>query len=117
MLVFCVNSILIYPVHFVQIRKDFLDYLRVEGDQSITLIVSKLCDDFYKMINEDYAKHVKSVLFTKINAISQVSHNVHITVIIFVVRRQINEVPKSMIGYNPYWRKYIHQCGRSSTNL
>ncbi|KAI6176356.1 Component of oligomeric Golgi complex 7 [Aphelenchoides bicaudatus] len=55
-------------------RKDFLDYLSVEGDQSITLIISKLCDDFYKMISDDYAKHVKSMLFTKINVISQVAN-------------------------------------------
>ncbi|KAI6233702.1 hypothetical protein M3Y99_00885200 [Aphelenchoides fujianensis] len=56
------------------IRHDFLEYVKSEGDSSVALIATRLCDDLYEMISDDYSKQVKATLFTKINKIAQVAN-------------------------------------------
>ncbi|KAI6236038.1 hypothetical protein M3Y95_00115000 [Aphelenchoides besseyi] len=60
------------------IRHDFLEYVKSEGDSSVLLIANRICDDLYEMISDDYAKQVKATLFTKINKIAQTANkNTH----------------------------------------
>ncbi|KAI6227299.1 hypothetical protein M3Y99_01266000 [Aphelenchoides fujianensis] len=56
------------------IRHDFLEYVKSEGDSAVVLIATRLCDDLYEMISDDYSKQVKASLFTKINKIAQVAN-------------------------------------------
>ncbi|KAI6187541.1 Component of oligomeric Golgi complex 7 [Aphelenchoides besseyi] len=56
------------------IRHDFLEYVKSEGDSSVLLIANRICDDLYEMISDDYAKQVKATLFTKINKIAQTAN-------------------------------------------
>lgn len=49
-----------------------MDYAKSEGDVAVQSIMEKICDDLYDYLNDDLAKHMKSLLFVKIDEIVQV---------------------------------------------
>lgn len=49
---------------------DFLNYVKVEGDDKIYNSCKLICDKIFEIMSDDYGKHVTSVLLCTINKIT-----------------------------------------------
>lgn len=53
--------------------KDFLDYVKTDGDKDIQLVSNLICQKIFEIMSEDYEKQATSVLLCTINKITEVN--------------------------------------------